>query len=63
MSTKAWDLQTGRELKSLPVSITAFSSDGRWGASLEYQQGAQINLWDITSGHHVRKISLPLVSL
>jgi WD40 repeat protein len=63
VSTKTWDLQSGRELKSLPVAVTAFSADGRWGASLEYQQGAHINLWDITSGQRVRKISLPLVNV
>jgi len=56
---KSWELRTGRELKTLPVLFSAFSPDGRWGASLEFHQGTQINLWDIAAGRRVRMISLP----
>jgi WD40 repeat protein len=63
VSTKVWDLQSAKELKSLPVSFTTFSPDGRWGASLEYRQGAQIILSDIISGQRVRKIPLPLANV
>jgi WD40 repeat protein len=59
VSTKAWELRTGRELKTLPVLFQAFSQDGRWGASLEYRQGTQINLWDIAAGRRVRTIAMP----
>jgi WD40 repeat protein len=59
VSAKAWDAGTGRELKSLEVFFGAFSPDGHWGASLEYQQGTQINLWDIAAGRRVRTINIP----
>ena len=59
VSAKSWELRTGRELKTLQVFFSAFSPDGRWGASLEYRQGTQINLWDIAAGRRVRTISLP----
>ena len=38
VSSKAWELRTGRELKTLQVLFNAFSADGRWGASLEFRQ-------------------------
>src|SRR6266566_4284950 len=57
--SKAWELRTGRELKTLQVLFNAFSADGRWGASLEFRQGTQINLWDIAAGRRVRTIALP----
>jgi WD40 repeat protein len=59
VSAKSWELRTGRELKTLQIFFSAFSSDGRWGASLEYRQGTQISLWDIAAGRRVRTISLP----
>ena len=59
VSAKSWELRTGRELKTLQVFFTAFSPDGRWGASLEYRQGTQINLWDIAAGRRVRSINIP----
>jgi WD40 repeat protein len=59
VSAKSWDLRTGRELKTLPVLFSAFSPDGRWGASLEYRQGMQIHLWDIPAGRRVRTIPIP----
>ena len=59
VSAKAWDARTGRELKSLEVFFGAFSPDGRWGASLQYQQGMQIHLWDIPAARRVRTINIP----
>jgi WD40 repeat protein len=59
VSTKSWDLRTGRELKTLQVFFSAFSPDGRWGASVEYRQGTQINLWDLAAGKRVRTIATP----
>jgi WD40 repeat protein len=59
VSAKSWELRTGRELKTLQVFFSAFSPDGRWGASLEYRQGTQINLWDIAAGRRVRTINIP----
>ena len=59
VSSKAWELRTGRELKTLQVLFNAFSADGRWGASLESRQGTQINLWDIAASRRVRTIALP----
>ena len=59
VSTKTWDLRTGRELKTLQVLFNAFSPDGRWGASVEYRQGSQINLWDIAAGRRVRMVAMP----
>lgn len=59
VSTKFWDLRTGRELKTLPVLFQAFSQDGRWGASLEFRQGAQIRLWDLAAGRQVRTMAMP----
>jgi len=59
VSAKSWELRTGRELKSLEAFFGAFSADGRWGASLEYRQGTQINLWDIGAGRRVRTINIP----
>ncbi|PYU34644.1 MAG: hypothetical protein DMG31_05635 [Acidobacteria bacterium] len=59
VSTSTWELRTGRKLKTLPVLFNAFTPDGRWGASLEYRQGTQINLWDIAAGRRVRTIALP----
>jgi WD40 repeat protein len=56
-STKVWDLRSARELKNLPIFVQAFSSDGHWGASVEYRQGPKINLWDITSGQRQRTIA------
>ena len=59
VSTKFWDLRTGRELKTLPVLFQAFSQDGRWGASLEFRQGTQIHLWDLAAGRQVRTMAMP----
>jgi WD40 repeat protein len=59
VSAKSWELRTGKELKSLEAFFGAFSADGRWGASLEYRQGTQINLWDIAAGRRVRTINIP----
>jgi WD40 repeat protein len=58
VSTKIWDLRTARELKALQVLFSAISPDGRWGASLEFRQGTQINLWDIAAGRRVRTIAI-----
>ena len=63
VSTKVWELKSGRELKTLPVLMMAFTSDGHWGLSVEYKQGAHVNLWDITSGRHVRTITVPYIHL
>src|SRR5260370_28912652 len=62
-STKIWDLGTVRELKNLHIFVQAFSSDGRWGASLDYRNGPKIILWDITSGQRVRTIALPFFNV
>ena len=59
VSTKVWELRTGRELQTLQVFFSAFSPDGRWGASVEYRQGTQINLWDLAAGKRVRTIAMP----
>ena len=59
VSAKSWELRTGRELRTLQVFFSAFSPDGRWGASLEHRQGTQINLWDIAAGRRVRTINIP----
>jgi WD40 repeat protein len=59
VSTKTWELRTGRELQTWQVFVSAFSPDGRWGASLDYRQGTQISLWDLTAGRSVRTINIP----
>ena len=59
VSSKIWDLRTGRELKTLQVLFNAISPDGRWGASVEYRQGTQINVWDIAAGRRARTIAIP----
>jgi WD40 repeat protein len=58
VSSKIWDLRTGREVKNLRVLFNAISPEGRWGASLEFRQGTQINLWDIAAGRRVRTIAI-----
>lgn len=63
VSTKVWELKSGRELKSLPVLVMAFTADGHWGVSVEYKHGPHINLWDITTGQHVRTITVPYVNV
>jgi WD40 repeat protein len=59
VSAKSWELRTGRELQTLKVLFSAFSPDGRWGASLTHVQGTQIDLFDMTAGRSVRTINLP----
>lgn len=55
IATRIWDLKTGHELKSLPISGQAFSSDGRWIASVEsHPQGAKIILRDAETDKPVR---------
>jgi WD40 repeat protein len=59
VSAKSWELRTGRELKTLQLFFSAFSPDGRWGASIGYGQGTQIDLWDIPAGRRLRTINIP----
>lgn len=59
VSAKSWELRTGKELQTLQVLFSAFSPDGRWGASLEFQQGTQIHLWDIAAGRRLRTVNIP----
>ena len=54
---KVWDVQTGKELRSLPghrgnVYTVAFSHDGRWIAS--GSTDSTVKVWDGRSGELVR---------
>src|SRR5262249_16707501 len=55
VTTKVWDLQTGKELKSLPISAQAISSDGRQIASVKFNApGSTIALYDAETGKLLR---------
>jgi WD40 repeat protein len=60
VATKVWDLKTGQELKHLPIAALGISSDGRWIASVDFQpQGAEVTLYDASTGEPIRTIIAP----
>jgi WD40 repeat protein len=60
VATKVWDLKTGKELKSFPISTQAVSFDGRQLASYKFQrEGGKITLYDANSGKILRTIIAP----
>jgi WD40 repeat protein len=59
VTTKVWDLQTGKELKSLPISAQAISPDGRQIASAtSSSEGTRIALYDSDSGKLIRTLDV-----
>lgn len=57
IATKVWDLKTEQEIKSLPISAQAISSDGHQIASAEFKrEGGKITLYNADTGKPVRTI-------
>jgi WD40 repeat protein len=56
---KVWDLETGRELRTLeghsgPVSRVAVSPDGRWAVSASADN--TLKVWDLETGRELRTL-------
>lgn len=49
-SVKMWNLVSGQLVKTYPVMASAFSTDGRWGANVDYLGQPKVIVSDLSTG-------------